>query len=58
MGLETSEYSSFFLQSGVLSILSFVVANTDGLSGGLTGDVDEVKGESLAEFDEADMEGL
>ena len=58
MGLETSEYSSFFLKSGVLSIFRFVVAKTDSLFSGLTGGVDEVKGGSLAEFDGADMEGL
>ena len=47
MRLETSYDSRLFFQAGVLSILSLVVTRTDGLSGGLTGVVDEVKGGSL-----------
>ena len=56
MLLETSDDSSFFFQAGVLSILQLVVARTDGLPGGLTGGVNEVKGGSLTEFDAADVE--
>ena len=44
MRLETSDDSNFFFQAGVLSIFCLVVAKTDGLPGGLTGGVDEVKG--------------
>ena len=58
MCFETSDDSSFFLQVGVLSILRLVFARTDGLSGGLTGGVDEVKGGNLTEFDRADVEFL
>ena len=57
MRLETSNYSSFLFQAGVLLILRLVVANTDSLSVGLTGGVDDVKSGSLTEFDEADAEG-
>ena len=48
---------SFFFQVGVLSILSLVIARTDGLPDGLMGGVNEVKGGSLTEFDGADAEG-
>ena len=57
MRLNISNDPSFFFQAGVLSILCLVVANTDGLPGGLTGGVDEVKGGSLTEFYGADVEG-
>ena len=48
---------SVFFQARVLSILSLVVARTDGLPSGLTGGADAVKGGSLTEFDGADVEG-
>ena len=57
MRLETSDDSSFFFQTGVLSIFCLVIASTDGFPGGLTSDVNEVKGVSLTEFDGADAEG-
>ena len=57
MGLEKSDDYSFLFQTGVLSILRLVVAKTDGLPGGLTGGIHEVKCGSLTEFDGADVEG-
>ena len=50
MRLEKSDDSSFFFQAGVLSILCLVIARTDGLRGGLTGGVDEIKGGSLTDI--------
>ena len=47
MRLETSDDSSFFFQAEIISILHLFVASTDGLPGGLTGGVDEVKVRSL-----------
>ena len=55
--LDTSDDSSFFFQSWVLSILHLVVVRTDGLPGGFTGIADEVKGGSLSEFNGAGVEG-
>ena len=55
MRLETSDDYSFFFYSVLLSILRLVVANIDGLPGGLTGGVNEVKSWSLTELDGADV---